>query len=203
MPHPANPGGEGHPIPEDIKPIILAEAAWLGDQTACEKYGISLRSLQRLRRSVGTDVALLQSLEAKKRLFEKRWLEELDSSIGAAIRTIKTCADAVAADPRASKNPAVIHEIAGAVKLLADVKLANRVIDARLKGLERPNEDTPDKPSEYLLPGEIELAPGVIITSPELDEVKEAAGFTTESPSLIELSLENSGGYLDMEPSSD
>lgn len=171
----------------NLHAIVLAEAAWLGDEVACEKYGISRRTLQRIRRSAGTDLALMQALEVKKRLFEKRWLEDLDSSIGAAIRTVRVCADEVAKDSRAAKNPQIIKELAGAIKLLADVKLANRVIDARLKQL--TDDNGPVDESHLLKPGEREIAPGVIIMSPELDEADEAREFTTESPSLVDLAV--------------
>lgn len=177
----------GQGVPIDLRAVILAEAAWIGDDSACDKYGITKRTLQRIRRRSGTDVALMQALEVKKRAFERRWLEDLDGTIGAAIRTVRVCAEEVAKDPRSAKNPAIIKELAGAVKLLADVKLANRVIDARLAAMQMDGGPVPE--SHQLGPGEVEIAPGVIITSPELSEVDEARGFTTETPSVIDLAV--------------
>lgn len=172
----------------DVRAVLLAEAAWIGDEAACEKYGVSKRSLQRFRRQAGTDMALMQALEAKRKAFEARWLEDLDLSLGEAIRTIRVCALEVAKDPKSAKNPAIIKELAGSIKMLADVKLANRVIEARLLGLNSGQQ--PADESHRLQPGEIEIAPGIIVQSPELAEANQAADFTTEVPSLVDLATQ-------------
>jgi len=190
-PRERQPLAPGQVIPQEIKAVVLAEAAWLGDKAACEKYGISERSLQRIRRAAGTDVAMLQSLAVKQRQMEKRWMEDIDVTIGGAVRTINFCAEEVRRDPRAAKNPEMIKALSSAAKTLADIKLANRVIDARLRQIEGANVDEPVDEEHLLKPGEVEIAPGVIICSPELNELEEMRNISTESSSIIDLTTDS------------
>lgn len=176
------PHKAGEPVPQDIRAAILTEAAWAGDLVTCEKYGIVQRTLQRWRRAITYDDALAEAIAEKKKAFEKRWLDDLDLSLGQAVRAVGACARAVEADPKACKNPAIIHELAVAVRLLADVKMASKVIDARLEVM-RQNQLPPasnghngeeERNPPRLMPGEVEIAPGVFVLSPASAALEES-----------------------------
>lgn len=169
----------GVPVRTDIRAAIVAEAAWAGDEATCAKFGISRRTLQRFRRALETDPELALALAAKQEAFEQRWLGDIDITLGKAIRTIGEIADKAVKDPSAARNPAMLHELVYAAKMLSDVKLAKTIIDARLKGLNPSTE--PIHPNRQLGPGETQLAPGLVIPAPESFETPSASDFAIEA----------------------
>jgi hypothetical protein len=173
------PLSPGVPVRPDIRAAIIAESAWAGDEATCAKFGISRRTLQRFRRALENDPELMLALTAKQQAFEQRWLGEIDVTLGKAIRTIGEIADKVIKDPTASRNPAMLHELTYAAKMLSDVKLAKTIIDARLAGL---NPSTsPIREDHQLNPGETQLAPRLVIPAPESFETPSASDFAIEA----------------------
>lgn len=107
----------------------LLEALLGGDQTAAEKYGVSIRSIQTWRQRLGEDAHLVEFFAIKRRAFEDGWAEELGVPIRAAARLITEAA--ASADAVTKRNPEFIHAIAGALKICAELKIVSKVIDAR------------------------------------------------------------------------
>ena len=178
-PEDREPLSPGVPVRDDIRAAIIAEAAWAGDEATCAKFGISRRTLQRFRRALATDVELALALAAKQEAFEQRWLGEIDVTLGKAIRTIGEIAESVLKDPTAKRNPAMLHELTYSAKVLSDVKLAKTIIDARLAGL---NPSTaPIREDHQLGPGETQLAPRLVIPSPESFDSPSASDFAIEA----------------------
>lgn len=112
---------------------ILVEAAFSNDKTAAEKYGVTTRTVQRYRDRLETDDELALLVAIKKQRFEDGWADELSGAIRSSIRFLQRAANE--ADP---KDPAVIHAVAGSLKILADVTLTKKVLDARLTGRGEP-----------------------------------------------------------------
>ena len=110
------------------KARILVEAAAIADDSAASKrLGVSRRSLIRWRNQLETDPVLAQAVAEKKAVAEKAWLADIPAVLQSGIKFLKRAADE--ADP---KDPAVIHAVAGAVKLLAEVQQAQQYLDARI-----------------------------------------------------------------------
>lgn len=169
----------GIPVRTDIKAAIIAESAWAGDEATAAKYGISRRTIQRMRRALETDTELALALAVKQQAFEQRWLGDIDVTLGKAIRTIGEIAESVLRDPTAKRNPAMLHELTYSAKVLSDVKLAKTIIDARLAGL---NPTTPPIGEDRQLnPGETQLAPRLVIPSPDSFETPSASEFAIEA----------------------
>jgi hypothetical protein len=53
-------------------------------------------------------------------------------ALAKGLDTLKSCFDEVASDPEARKKPEVIHAIAGALRILTEVRITEKVITARL-----------------------------------------------------------------------
>lgn len=106
---------------------ILVEAIWLGDQRTAKKWGITQRTIIRYRNKLETDDELSQLVTYKNDVFTNDWAAGIPSAIRAAISFLQEAA--MKANP---EDPAVIHAVAGALKMLAEVGLTKEVIDARL-----------------------------------------------------------------------
>lgn len=174
------PLAPGRLVRPDIRAAILLEAAMLGDEPAATKFGVGVRSIQRWRRSVGVDEILSAEIESKKKIFEERWLSDLDITIGKAIRTVGSAVDSIALDPKTARNPELLHEVVQAVRILADVRLATKVIDARLEQMKR--DQLPPAPSN---PDEVDLGDGVYLSLAPGPEDLAAPG-TPEAPEDID-----------------
>lgn len=117
---------------------ILVEAAYRGDVDTADKYGISIRTIQRWRALSENDVGLTRLIAQKKLAFEQGWADEAAGALKAGLEFLKEAAQ------KASKtDPNVIHAIAGAVKIASEVLITREVLDARLSGQDREN-DTQD-----------------------------------------------------------
>jgi hypothetical protein len=140
----------GLKVDDQVVAQVLIESAYGSDEATCAKYGVSLRSLQRYRRRLITDDSLAKIVERKREAFDRQWATTLNRAIGKATSAIEAIAGEIAKDPKqASKNPAILEALAKALYTCASVKLANRVIDARISaGRFDANDDEIDKTSE-------------------------------------------------------
>ncbi len=106
---------------------ILAEAAVLGDKEAIARHGVALRTLQRYRRRLSEDEKLARLVAEKKAVLEREWASELAPAIREGIRFLQK-----AAREADASDPAAIHAVAGALKILSEIALTKEVLDARL-----------------------------------------------------------------------
>jgi hypothetical protein len=119
---------------------ILAEAAMFGDTRTAEKNGVTLQTLRNYRKRAETDGKLLQLLAREKEVLSKRWADDLVPAIRGAIDFIKrACQEA---DP---KDYNALHSVNGSLKILSEVAMGERMLDARLSGEDRnaPAADGP------------------------------------------------------------
>ncbi|WP_287408284.1 hypothetical protein [Oceanithermus sp.] len=114
---------------------MLAEAMFHGDHAVVERYGTSLRSLQRYRRRLADGDRVLADLVAeKKAALEREWAGELAPAIREGIMFLRRAAKA--ADP---SDPDAIHAVAGSLKILSEIALTKEVLDARFAATDRPH----------------------------------------------------------------
>lgn len=112
---------------------ILAEAAFVDEQKILQRYKITQRTLYNYRQRLHHDPKLSEFFVQKKSVLEREWSNELAPAIREAIRFLQQAARK--ADP---SDPAAIHAVAGALKILSEVSITKEVIDARLAGQDRP-----------------------------------------------------------------
>jgi len=122
------------PVSNERMARVIAESMYHGDRVVAERYGISLRTLQRYRRRYADGDPDLAALVAqKKAALEREWASELAPAIREAIDYLRRAArDADTHDPNA------IHAVAGALKILSEVALTREVLSARLAAQDRP-----------------------------------------------------------------
>jgi hypothetical protein len=136
------------PLNKELAAEVLLAAIFTTDEQACQKYGVSLRSLQRWRRLlVDGDPELAGCVAIKKQVFDAAWAEKLSPALSRGLQAMEKCFNEIIADPRHCKNPVVIHALAGAVRILAEVDLSSKVIDARLG--RRPLPAAIDEQSQF------------------------------------------------------
>lgn len=125
----------------ELAATVLLEAIYTTDKKACEKYGITDRTLRRYRQRLATDSELSAIVRTKKEKLDEAWADELPIALRRGIQVIGECVEAVSQDEKAKKDANVIHAISGALKICADMQLTSRVIDARYsKGNRQPDE---------------------------------------------------------------
>lgn len=116
----------------ELAAAILVEALYTTDKDTCEKYGISIRSLQNYRQRLATDAELALIFARRQKDSYSLWVDEVPVALFKAIKFIGQAADSVSVDANYRRNPMVIEAVAGALKLVAEVHFANKVITARL-----------------------------------------------------------------------
>lgn len=115
---------------------ILCDAVVMGDRAACDKHEISLRSLQRYRQKLDGDPELSQVVAQKREIQDKAWGDEIPAAIASCITYLKGAAQACKSD-----DPDAVHAVAGALKILSEVSMTKQVIDARLAGQDRQDDN--------------------------------------------------------------
>lgn len=138
-------------LKRELAAAVIVDALFSTDKAACERYGISLRSLQNYRQKLAEDEELALIFARKKAEFDKTWVDGLPGALRSAIQFIADSSEAARADPNYKKNPMVIQAIAGAMKLCADVYLTSRVVEARLREGSDAGLTDPDRSSDELL----------------------------------------------------
>ncbi len=117
----------------ELAATVLLEAMFTTDAIASEKYGISIRSVQRWRQKLGEgDPELVSLVAAKKALLDAEWAGQLPKILRQGFDALGKCYEAIQADPEAQKSPVVIHALAGALRICAEVLLTGKMIDAKL-----------------------------------------------------------------------
>ncbi len=109
---------------------ILVEAAFFGDKSVVQKWGITQRTIINYRNRMAENDELSQVFILKKDRFEQEWATEIPTAIRAGIHFLGEAAKQ--ADP---SNPEHIHAVAGAVKILAEIGLTKEILDAKIGGL--------------------------------------------------------------------
>lgn len=108
----------------DRAAILIAEADFFGDRPTCEKYGVSIRTLQRWRQRTHQDSELAHSVAQKKQLLLEAW--QIESSLPLKIafeelaRRMPTASTA--------EDAKILHAIAGVCKVLGEMKLASSLL---------------------------------------------------------------------------
>jgi len=118
MPAPADP---------DFIARVLIEASILGDEAAAARYNISVRTVERYRAKLAADPRLAAFVAGKKKASEAEWAHGLASALKGNIDFLNRAS--AQADP---SSPEAIHAVAGALKILAEVSLASKMLDVRL-----------------------------------------------------------------------
>ena len=141
----------------EVAARILAEAEFAPDKVVCERYGITTRTLQRYRVQMADDPTLSALVASQKAALEVEWVSDAIRTMRCQFRFLRKAART--ADP---KDPAAIHAVAGAMKLLGDGVAGSRIIDARL-GLLGTGQNG-DEDRRHLPP------PGAPVVEPDDDE---------------------------------
>lgn len=107
--------------------LILAEAIHARDDKAtAQKHGKSLRTLQRWREKADADPALAQLVAEKLALLDQRWAEKIPSAMEAALDYIERACRSTQIDS------SMLYSVTGALKVISEIQMARRMIDARL-----------------------------------------------------------------------
>lgn len=120
-------------VNKDLVARVLVEALYLSDQKACERNGISIRTLQYYRKRLAEgNPGLIEAISRYKKAMDREWASSLPVALGQSVEVIASAAAAAKDDKNSLRNPMMISAIAGAMKLLADVYYTGRIIDARI-----------------------------------------------------------------------
>jgi len=117
---------------KDRAALILVEASYFPDSKVAKNWSITQRTIQNYRKRLDSDIELSQLFTLKKEDFEQTWGNRITKSIVSSLDFLDRAGQE--ADP---KDPATIHAVAGALKLIAEIGLAKNVIDARLAAYDR------------------------------------------------------------------
>lgn len=109
-------------LASEVVAQALIDAITLGDPAAAEKHGVSVRSLQRYRARLSEDPdgELAQSVAAKRKALTAEWLAE---TARARMKILAKLERMVEAAP-----PEMIREVAGALKIVHDASVSERVV---------------------------------------------------------------------------
>lgn len=108
---------------------IIVEATFTNIRDTANKYGIAERTIERWLDKVEINTHLSSLVEAKKRAFQRRWVEEAGAFISQGFAFLHR-----AAANTQSLTPEMIHAIAGAMKIASEIVTIREVLDARLSG---------------------------------------------------------------------
>ncbi len=115
---------------------VLVDAAYRGDEEAARLWGIHPRTVENHRKRLATDSELVALFERKRALAEQGWIDRFPAVLGAGADFIERAAKQ--GNPR---DPNMVHAVAGAMKLLAEIGFVKQMLDARLRNDERHDGD--------------------------------------------------------------
>lgn len=127
----------------DIAAAALIEAVFYGEQKTVEKYGISPRTMRNWRRRLVEDAEFAALFQRKKAQFENSWLNRLTVPIQRAMDFIADACSTM--DARQRSNPEMIHAVAGALKICADVYLTSKALNVGASEQDRETQSVPEQ----------------------------------------------------------
>jgi len=120
-------------FPYERASTILAESEIFGDKKTCERWGITRQTLHSYRVRNQEDGKLLQSFTLKKRMLLVGWQQDCAKSLKASL----TALDSLIAEANVKASApleeckafcAMIHAVAGSVKIVGELKLAGEAL---------------------------------------------------------------------------
>ena len=128
----------GARVSDDRRARILIDAMYMGEKDAAKKHGVSIRSIMNWKKELGNDSEFSTIFRKYANEREKSWADEIPAALEASINFLKS-----AANEASPKNADVIKAISGATQVLSDVAITKDIIDARIAGTDRAeNEET-------------------------------------------------------------
>jgi len=141
-------------LDEDLAASAVALSGLYGVKRAAAKLGIHVQSVKRYRQLMLQRPELRAKVEEKRKALEGDWAHRLPGAIRNSIDFLER-----ASDDADTKDPSAIHAVAGALKILTEVAMSRRFLDARLKdhaGVSRPMDAarSPDRPGDGAAEGD-------------------------------------------------
>lgn len=124
---------------------VLLAAIYNSDAEACQKYGITERTLQRYRKRLAEDAKLSEVVATKKALLDKEWAQDFIGPLRKGAQFLLEAFESCRGDKQYIKNPVVIQAVAEAVRLCADVVLTSKAIDAQFGDPNQPANQLPQE----------------------------------------------------------
>lgn len=106
---------------------ILVVAAYHGDQAAAAQFRVSVRTVQRYRAELARRKQLAEFVALKKTEYDRQWQTEMAGTKRDLLRYIARSARGMT-----EATPEMIHAVAGALKILAEIEAGGRYLEARL-----------------------------------------------------------------------
>jgi hypothetical protein len=121
-------------FPYERASTILAEADIFGEDLTAKRWRISPRTIFNYRQKSRVDQKLKESVGTKKKLLTDQWGKDCVKSVKLALRTldeiIPRATEVLSGDLEAAKAyAAVLHAVAGAVKVVGELSLASEALN--------------------------------------------------------------------------
>jgi hypothetical protein len=116
----------------ELAAMMLADSVVMTDVEVAARYGKSTDTVGNYRAQLATDPLLAGMVAARLEERRKAWAGEVPAVLREAMTTIMTIARNIRTDPTWQKNPGALKEVTGAFEVVAKVKLANDVLNARI-----------------------------------------------------------------------
>jgi len=117
--------------------IILVDALYSDDELAAEKHGITARTIRNYRERLDSDQELSALFHSKRREREKSWADDMPAAISSGVEYLRKVSEGLKPE---ETSPEMVHAIAGAVKVLSEVRMTKDVLDARLARQSRTDD---------------------------------------------------------------
>lgn len=108
--------------------VILTDAMLTTDEKASELHGVSVRTIRNYRVRLHSDPHFAAFFLKVKKAKESDWVADLPEAIASGIKFLKR-----AADEASHQHPDVIVAVAGGLKILADIDITRKIVDAQLQ----------------------------------------------------------------------
>lgn len=137
---------------------ILVDAVMLGEQTACDKWQISRKTLSRYRDRLGDDPELSRVVQQKRRLIDDGWRREANDLLKQTLTKLGTLVKIASVEH--------MRDVVGVVKIVGDLLITQNAVepdeepeDEFQPGLDRQSAPSEKAPSADPLEEEDEDSP--------------------------------------------
>lgn len=124
---------------------VLLTAVYSCDEDACQKYGITTRTLQNYRRRLTSDHSLSEVFATKKAKLDEEWVEDFVAPLKQGAAVIKECFEEIRRNPRSKLNPMLIDAVSNALRTCADIALTAKAINAQFSHPDQPADQLPQE----------------------------------------------------------
>lgn len=125
---------KGANVRPELASTLLVESAFLeNDEAVANRYGVSTRTIARLRAKATYDENLAKLVQQKQEIANEKWGNRLAPTLDKLFDALESIIEKASSSPDAATNPEIGRMVIGGIKILTEIRMQKQIIDIKVR----------------------------------------------------------------------